>query len=271
LQCGESWRASNLAERRKWLIIALPLVLTIVGVFATVFQGIESKRASDGLRTALNDNKWIGAENTELLKEINRINAENTNLEKENTDLQKQLLAQSKTTVDVSSESLGNAIGGHSFCYVSIAMNSVVPADALEIAMVGKGRYPLSQVRVRIDDLDAAEKSGVSRPGKTVFFNPSPARYTGFYRRIKVIEHVPESVSRKRFNIFMSARNGAFTEILRMARVAGVWLSATRVTASYYDRTRGLVLDEVPKSFPSDALGDKDWIEAGSQKRLKVE
>ena len=83
----------QLAERRKWLIIAVPLVLTIVGVFATVFQGIESKRAFDGLRTALNDNKWIGAQNTELLKEINRINAENTNLEKENTDLQKQLLA----------------------------------------------------------------------------------------------------------------------------------------------------------------------------------
>jgi hypothetical protein len=56
-----------------------------------------------------------------------------------------------------------------------------------------------------------------------------------------------------------------------MARVSGAWLSATRVTASYYDRTQGLVLDEVPNSFPSDALGDSDWIDAGSQERLKVE
>ena len=68
----------QLAERRKWLIIAVPLVLTIIGVFATVFQGIESKRPSDGLRTALNENNSIGAENTNLLKEINRINAERT-------------------------------------------------------------------------------------------------------------------------------------------------------------------------------------------------
>jgi hypothetical protein len=86
--------------------------------------------------------------------------------------------------------------------------------------------------------------------------------------------------SQKRgYNVFITARNGIFTEFIRIRRVDATpstqsrWKTAIRVTALYYDapRTEYVVLDQSDRGFPLESLGDdKDWNRAGHLPKLDV-
>jgi len=45
-----------------------------------------------------------------------------------------------------------------------------------------------------------------------------------------------------------------------------------RVTASYYDKRTGIVLERIDRDFPQDILQmDKDWMASAKSKRLKIQ
>lgn len=62
------------------------------------------------------------------------------------------------------------------------------------------------------------------------------------------------TATRKRFNVFFSARNGSFSQLLRMAVVDGSWRSATRVI-----RDEKTVFEEADDDFPRDEAGEIAW------------
>ena len=71
----------------------------------------------------------------------------------------------------------------------------------------------------------------------------------------------PESI---RYNIFISARNGMFTELLRLRKVNGVWKSAMKVEKkNYSEKTPNapptLLKEQVDPDFPKDKNGQIQW------------
>jgi hypothetical protein len=73
------------------------------------------------------------------------------------------------------------------------------------------------------------------------------------------------------FNVFIVARNGRFTESVRLRRVNGVWNTAKIVDVSYYSGLQGVALEESDKDFPIETLTlDKDWIARKRLKRLTI-
>jgi hypothetical protein len=64
--------------------------------------------------------------------------------------------------------------------------------------------------------------------------------------------HCPLSQSDKRdFNVFFTARNGAYMQFLRLRRVQHEWRQAARVIVD-----EKVVFEKVDKDFPKDQL---DW------------
>jgi hypothetical protein len=161
--------------------------------------------------------------------------------------------------------------GGDSFCYVE-AREVSLSGGLIQVSVLGKGKNPISGVTIRIVDLDEADKHpGVISKAEQRFDFPFPTRYAGFLKPLYGIKPSAETVS-KRFNIFIHARNGVFTGLLRLQRVANSWAVANRVFASYYHTKRsGIVLEEIDRNFPKDVLkSDSDWNATEKLKRIKV-
>jgi len=85
-----------------------------------------------------------------------------------------------------------------------------------------------------------------------------------------IIEDTLDEQSRA-FKVFIVARNGAITELVRLRRVNGSWNVARMVDASYYSGISGVVLEEIDKDFPIDALAsDNDWNNMKTSERLTI-
>jgi len=107
--------------------------------------------------------------------------------------------------------------------------------------------------------------------GDRVFSFPLPNRYSGFFKQLYTFTPPADQISR-RFNVFINARNGGVTELIRLRRVNNSWRAATRATASFYDGRSGIVLEEIDKDFPKDILRDDlDWKATDKLKRLKIQ
>jgi hypothetical protein len=118
--------------------------------------------------------------------------------------------------------------GGDSYCYLTLS--HLGPNNAI-IVIVHQGNYPLYDVSIRMVDLDKYEEVSRKFPNSTFeslklsetnipVGNLSPGQ-------ARLMHSMQTSTADKfRHNIFISARNGMFTELLRFAKVEGVWKSA---------------------------------------------
>lgn len=102
------------------------------------------------------------------------------------------------------------------------------------------------------------------------YFNIPFVRRGTFAQVLTDYQTLQTEMSRS-FNVFMTARNGVFTESIRLRRVDGHWSIAKIVTASYYTKISGVVLQESDKNFPTTELdSDKDWSRLKKLKRLSI-
>lgn len=146
--------------------------------------------------------------------------------------------------------------GGDSFCYFGVGVNG----NTATWTAVHQGKYPLYNVGARIVDLSifhAAMNSG----------NPSSADTNVQIGDIaqsqaKTMFSIDLGTGDSRdFNIFFSARNGFFTQLIRFRRVGGQWLSATSVTSMALAAIdSNPVLYRIADGYPVDANGNPDGI-----------
>lgn len=141
--------------------------------------------------------------------------------------------------------------GGDSFCYFGVGINGNIATWTV----VHQGKYPLYNVAARIVDLamfDAAMKSG------NPFAADSNVRIGDLAQNQAGMLHsmdLGDGDSRD-FNVFFSARNGFFTQLLRFRRVEGKWLSATTVTSMALAALgSNPVLRQVADGYPADPEG----------------
>ena len=60
--------------------------------------------------------------------------------------------------------------------------------------------------------------------------------------------------SKRDFNIFFSARNGLFTQLLRLRKIDGKWIYAMKV-----ERDGKLIFEKVDDNFPKTDQGQVQW------------
>lgn len=148
----------------------------------------------------------------------------------------------------------GDITGGDSFCYF------YGPSEADEIwnnmLVMHIGKHPLYDVQARVVDVDKlreapAEEHGRSSPSyerRVLLGNLAPehASFTSTYLDLG-------SSGSRRYNVFFTARNGSFTQFLRLKRVAGRWALAIRVT-----RDNSVLYEKLDPDFLQGAT-EVDW------------
>ena len=170
----------------------------------------------------------------------------------------------SKTTMDA-------LTGGDSFCYVEL--RPFWGPNVLEALLLEKGIDPVLNVEITVTDTDlvglGADLSVVLPKAQSRYSFPF-VRAGSFATPLFQLTTPPSSQS-KNYDVFIIARNGLFTERLRLRRVKNEWLSAKRVDASYYNKRHGLVLEEIDKGFPMEALdADSEWKAVDKLRRIKI-
>jgi hypothetical protein len=155
----------------------------------------------------------------------------------------------------ISNESTALITGGDSFCFV-VNMGSNPPFPAV---LVKNGDYPLYDVVMRVTNLTEPFRpmQGVVPKlfGISLFVGDLPVG--GYASEIPF--SLPPKDDRASFNIFFSARNGSWSEELRLRLVNGNWKKAFRVFRLLPGRRNETQLvKEVDKGFPTEG-GTVKW------------
>jgi hypothetical protein len=165
---------------------------------------------------------------------------------------------QFNATMEGISREIGTFTGGNS--YVTLLYT---PGNLL--LFVHRGEYPLFSVMARIVDLDDPHKNlfgGVVNVGDLT-------KGHGVDRLIppELARIADRSADRVDLNIFFTARNGDWTEQLRMRRMGNEWKKAVMIEGAFSAMKKGEILCwGVDKDFPIDSL-DK-WFPKSGNSRL---
>ncbi len=141
--------------------------------------------------------------------------------------------------------------GGNSFCYVCVSQDYLGHRN---LVVNHQGDYPLYDLTINVIDLDkfnehAANPEYAHEYQKIFSIGTMLPRQTN---NLCVISLSNQEIS-KSFNIFFSARNGMFHELIRLKNVNNEWVSAIKV-----DREKTL-LQLVPENYPKNAAGEVEW------------
>ena len=167
--------------------------------------------------------------------------------------------AQFASTISRVNESIKMETGGDSFCYLTAAAPS---ERGLGVSILSEGNYPLYQVQVRVADAKYMHATGEVMSA-TVFtdtigdiFPP----HSGIFFPIKQFKyHIPGP--HQALNIFFSAKNGFWTELLRLEEVNNKWVFAIMVIRHNDNYSHGAVVKKiVSPDFPPTILAkDESW------------
>jgi hypothetical protein len=152
-------------------------------------------------------------------------------------------------------EMIGHISGGNSFPWFQITMINNNNNEGVLMA-IHEGLHPLYDVSARIVDMQKLNE---------VKNNISLATLEYTDKNINVGNMIPshanmiqqwklESEPEKSYNIFITARNGSFLQQLRLKKINGVWLSATKTT-----RDNKLLHEKIDDNFPKDKDGNVCW------------
>lgn len=154
---------------------------------------------------------------------------------------------------------LSSITGGDSFCYLALSSINHKTNDALILA-VSQGKYPLYDVAFRIVDLDEFGKvknnltlDNVIKSETIINVGNMTISAGQMLRKINL-----GSRDEKKYNVFISARNGFTTQLIRMRRINNEWKEATIVTKRDGDKEIKL-FEVIDKEFPRNNKGEVDW------------
>lgn len=157
---------------------------------------------------------------------------------------------------------IGHISGGNGFCYLSINSNNHQNPNIISMMIVHKGEHPLHNVKAKIID---SEKFHQNAPPSPDFHKLNQAQAQAFFREFdQALENattylnfdiiIPNHVvtvgewdlgtsKSKDFNIFWTARNGAYQQKLKLNRELFGWSMETKVIQDRVISEPGFVLD----------------------------
>ncbi|MBV6505258.1 MAG: hypothetical protein ILNGONEN_00816 [Syntrophorhabdaceae bacterium] len=151
--------------------------------------------------------------------------------------------------------------GGNNLCYVNLA-NANADKNVGILVIVNDGDYPLYDISFRMwDPADYGPKAQVSKSLEE-FIKKSINMNVGNLppHSVKTLGNVklPNSDS-KNFEVTILARNGSFTERLRLRKKRGEWKWAFRVHAGNNRDESTVLVEKADVEFPRDNNGKIQW------------
>lgn len=163
----------------------------------------------------------------------------------------------SKEIAKLNERIAGLVTGGDSFCYFQISSPDM-STNAGMLMAVQHGSFPIYDVSARIVDLQLFEQKKATMTLKTLLADDINISVGSMpVGTASMISPFPlgAGATRRDFNIFFSARNGLYTELLRLRKLEQKWTSAIRVQMRE-GKDEKIVFEQIDPDFPKDEL---DW------------
>lgn len=179
-----------------------------------------------------------------------------------NFELHGKLVELTEANAELTRQNAEHLTGGDSFCFISFNFQFGYACPVF----VHSGKYTVFDVHARIIDLNrmrqnvARRQPAISDSLELPLGELPPGR-------VKINERFSISFideNSQAFNIFFSARNGMWTELLRLRNVNGTWRSAIRVTRQTSAdgspvTLREPIFERIDEEYPRKEDGTIDW------------
>jgi hypothetical protein len=129
------------------------------------------------------------------------------------------------------------------------------------LTLVHRGEYPLYDLTVRI--LDMATFDSIGRQNDS-YSDKVKAEVQSSVSNIapnqtSMLKTVQLSTTPLSWNLFFNARNGFFTEFLRVRRVGNEWKTALKVIRSRSPSKNEVLLEKIDSGYPLSKDGHVEW------------
>ena len=212
-------------EQAAWVIIAF------------VLFGIESK----SIYQDRNENQTQQQEDRRIQQtQFAEVLRQNEREFSKTMDANRKILAKTEQAADTATEAVDTMSGGNSFCYVEIGRSSDPRVREVLPVVVVVGKYPLSDVTMRVVDYLAFKRdfSALLPSGLT------PNAAANLDSKTSSLGNIPvagkalfgsmginlDSNAEQNYNIEFFARNGNWREHLRSRKIGDKWAYAIRVS-----------------------------------------
>lgn len=146
--------------------------------------------------------------------------------------------------------------GGDSICYLCGPETTSDIWSPLLLIHVGK--HPMYDVKVRMVDIDIP----IDRTAGSISLDDLAKReWSRSFGDLvpghsKVLSEALDlsAAESHRFNLFFSARNGSFHQLLRCKKIGGTWMTAVQVW-----RNNNIVFEHVSDGYPRNSQGAVEW------------
>lgn len=269
------------------VIVFIGVLFSIIGVFLgglgafrsarqQAHEQLELRKKSDEIaqlyqqiaasQTDLREKADIQAEAQRQLRiKSDEISALNREIAAAQIDLRKK----SDEVAELNKTIAASITGGDSFCYVLFTMTGSTGA---RVTIFHQGTFPLYDVNIRIVDLEIFQNllnAGQQLTPETYMKadtvlnvgNLSPGLATTLMSQ--PIINLGDRLQAK-YNIFITARNGSFTELLRMRKINGRWQEAMKIERKNFsgENPRALptlLKEKIDPDYPRGANGQIEW------------
>ena len=176
---------------------------------------------------------------------------------------ERELKQKNEEITELSKQISYSITGGDSFCYLAFQLPENCSNNNAMAVIVHKGEYPLYDVGIRIVDLakfaryvkgkeklSFEDTQKAEKSIKIGNISPSQATFLGKWS-------LPQA-NDANYNVFISARNGFFTELIRIKCIDDKWVSAYKVDTGPGKETK-LLYEKIHEDFPKNKEGKIDW------------
>jgi flagellar biosynthesis GTPase FlhF len=207
-------------------------------------------------------------EQTQEQRGLRQQSDEIARLNREIAEAQTELRLKSDEVAELNKTTAASVTGGDSYCYVQF-INSLNGLVNGRMMVIHQGKFPLYDVQIRIVDLD--KFNAMSKRGEitieTVMQSEGILNIGNMSPNLAQMREVPPfspTAEELNYNIFISARNGSFTELLRLKKINGVWKSALKVERGNFSDANPnslptLLFEQIDAGFPLDKNGRVVW------------
>lgn len=256
-------RTTLFKKGRAWLfaILGFFLLASPVSVF---FDDRAQRTNADALRRQLASlsaqstvqAQGLSAENSRLRTELDALRALTTSTAVAQAKAEGALRVKAEEIARLNRKLADLVTGGESYSYVSMP---ACGRQSCALALVHEGQHPLYDVSVRIVDLDVFDK--LPKNANLKEYMSADTRFNvgnlSAHQAQLIGELAMGEGSSRAFNIFISARNGFTTQLLRCRRLGDSWVFATRVMRQGV--TDELLREKVDDAYPRTANGAVAW------------
>ena len=170
-------------------------------------------------------------------------------------EFERHLREKSEEIAQLNREVANLVTGGNSFCYM--AVSTINPESNIGLlSFIHNGDHPMFNVAARIVDLEEFDKLK-DHINIHNFQQADINMSIGDFSKGAALVRGPFPLgkgNKRDFNIFFSARNGWFNQLLRFRKVDGHWAQATRV-----ERDGEILYERIDDNYPKEKNGLVNW------------